>query len=216
MKLNAVIVCDDSENNNDMKLLFANLMRETSKSLSSYKDANDIVLNLVNLTHDKVDAQSLSGHLSIVNQNAFLCHIYAHGDYEKIRMNDEVMVSSTLNPYSFSNALVYTFSCRNGRELADVLISNGTQLFVGYTDDAWFTTGCENNYIERIAMTFVDSFLNGSNAQKAFEKLKDAYNNVIFDDSLNDPILKGNLRKNRECLILKGNGKLTIADVILK
>lgn len=214
MRLNAVIICDDSESN-DLSPLFSNLMCETSKALCAYKKANDIDLALANLTHEKVDAQSLSEHLSNVNQNAFLCYVYSHGDCDKVLMDGETIVSTTSNQYLFSNALIYTFSCSNGGELADVLIDNGAKLFVGYTDNAWFTVGCENDYTERIAMTFVNSFLNGNNAQKAFDDLKESYNSVIFDDSLNDPILKGNLRKNRDCLTLKGDGKLRISDVEL-
>ncbi|MCQ2270367.1 MAG: hypothetical protein MJZ52_03955 [Bacteroidales bacterium] len=214
MRLNAVIICDDSESN-DLKPLFSNLMRETSNALCAYKDANNIDLTLENLTHERVDVQSLSERLSNVNQNDFLCYVYSHGECDKVQMDGETIVSTTTNQYLFSNALIYTFSCSNGSELADVLIDNGAKLFVGYTDNAWFTIGCENEYTERIAMTFVNSFLNGNNAQKAFEDLKESYNNVIFDDSLKDPILKGNLRKNRDCLTLKGDGNLRISDVKL-
>lgn len=214
MRLNAVIICDDSESN-DLKPLFSNLMCETSQALCAYKEANNIDLTLANLTHEIVDVKSLSERLSSVNQNAFLCYVYSHGDCDKVLMDGESIVSTTLNQYVFTNAVIYTFSCCNGGELADALIGNGAKLFVGYTDDAWFTTECENDFTGKIAMRFVNSFLEGNDAQQAFEDLKDAYNSVIFDDSFNDPILKGNLRKNRECLTLKGDGKLKITDVLL-
>jgi hypothetical protein len=102
----------------------------------------------------------------------------------------------------------------NGGELADMLIQNQTKTFVGYNGVANCPYGLDDITTE-IVMSFIDSFLSGKTANEAKADLVAAYERSIFDDSL-DPLQRSRFQANRDNLVIKGDGNLTVGDLIVE
>lgn len=209
MKLNSIILADDSDN-----VLFVMLKDGTLQLLNNFAHTQTNI-EIVNNTYlsDTVAKHNLSEKLSVVNNDSFLCFWYGHGKCDSFKIGDEQIVTTTENHYIFSNAMIYTFSCLNGGELADTLISNNTKAFVGYNDSAYCPCGIDNVTC-RVAMTFLSSLLGGKSISDSVEDLKTAYEDTMFEDGL-DPFQAESFQRNRDNIVLKGNGTLTLKDFII-
>ena len=95
-----------------------------------------------------------------------------------------------------------------------MLIQNQTKTFVGYNGVANCPYGLDDITTE-IVMSFINSFLSGKTANEAKADLVAAYERRIFDDSL-DPIQRSRFQENRDNLVIKGDGKLTVGDLIVE
>ena len=127
---------------------------------------------------------------------------------------DDIKTGSD-NCYIFTNALVYTFSCSNGRELADVLIINGVKAFVGYTEKIQCPLGMDD-ITSQLVNTFLVSFIQkGKKVKDAVQDLRTAYDKAVYDESL-DVFTRGYYQTNRDALVLKGNGELTLEDMLIE
>lgn len=214
MTLHSVIIADDSAACNIADLC-VQLKDRTVRSLNQYKTSHpDVGLNSNECLSSNVTKHNLSEHLARVNSENFVCFWYGHGKQHSFIVGDEEIVTTTDNHYIFSNALIYTFSCLNGGELADVLIQNQTKTFVGYNGVANCPYGLDDITTE-IAMSFIDSFLSGKTANEAKADLVAAYERSIFDDSL-DPLQRSRFQENRDNLVIKGDGNLTVGDLIVE
>lgn len=213
MKLNSVIIADDSESCNISELCV--LLKDSTKQL-----LNDFRLSQENMDlacyeylSGSVNKHNLSDKMAIVNNRCFLCFWYGHGNNDSFVIDNEPIVTTTENHYVFSNALVYTFSCLNGGALADVLIENSAKAFVGYDGDANCPLGIDD-VTTSISMSFLSSFLSGKTANEAKDDLEEAYNKAIFDETL-EPFHRHSFQKNRDNIVLKGNGNLCITELFL-
>ena len=209
MKLNSIILADDSDN-----VLFLMLKDATLQLLDIFARTQthiDVVSNAY--MSDNVSKCTLSEKLSVVNNDSFLCFWYGHGKEDSFKIGDEQIVSTTDNHYIFTNAMIYTFSCLNGGELADTLIANNTKAFVGYSDSAYCPCGIDDITC-RVAMTFLSSLLGGKSISDSVEDLKAAYEDTMYEDGL-DPLQAESFQRNRDNIVLKGNGTLTIKDFII-
>ena len=213
MRLNTVILADDSYSS-DVSDLFVLLKDSTTSLLEEYCSQNSCVelKNQIFLS-DSIDRRTLSSKLSSVNFQPFICYWYGHGTGTSFSIDNEEIVSLTENHYAFSNALIYTFSCHNAKVLADTLIENKLETFVGYTSEAKCPYGLDDLTTE-IIMTFISSFLEGKTASEAVEELKSAYESTIFNEEL-DPFQRGWFQENRDALVIKGNKNLAINDVLI-
>jgi hypothetical protein len=128
-------------------------------------------------------------------------------------MNGEDIVNTTENHYVFSNALIYTFSCMNGGTLADVMINNNVKTFVGYSGNANCPYGIDDVTCG-IVMSFVSSLLDGKSISNAVDDLKSSYENAIFDGDL-EPFQRSWFQENLDGIVIKGNGNLTIDDLLV-
>lgn len=213
MKLNSVILADDSESC-DIANLFVMMKDSTVQLLEQYASSHEDIdaENHIYLS-GSITKQNLSEKMSLVNSENFLCCWYGHGKVDSFRIGSEDVVTTTENYYVFSNALIYTFSCLNGKELADALVANKTKTFVGYTDYAYCPYGIDDVTTE-IVMSFISSFLSGKTVNESKANLEASYNNAIYDESL-DAFQRQLFQTNRDNLIVKGNSSLTIYDIII-
>jgi hypothetical protein len=212
MKLNAIVIADDvAENIGELCVM---LKYHTKQLLEQFGQANvDIQIDMVDYCHDVINKDSLSEKVSHVNSNNFLCCWYGHGNDVSFSINGESIVTTTENHYIFSNALIYTFSCMNGGTLADVLIENNTKVFVGYNSNANCPYGLDDITCD-IAMSFVSSFLSGKTIKDAVDDLKMSYEEAIFNEDL-EPFQRFRFQENRDGITIKGDGTLTIEDILV-
>lgn len=211
MRLNSVVIADDSAD--DIGELCVMMKDATTRLLAGYASKEFVELHNTECLSDSISQTNLADKLSPINNTPFLCFWYGHGEDKAFLVNHEHIVTTTLNHYLFSNALVYTFSCLNGGKLADVLIDNKATSFVGYTGNANCPLGIDE-ITNDIAMSFVSSFLSGKTINESFGDLKTSYEKAIFDDAL-DPFQRRNYQENRDALVLKGDGNITIGDVLV-
>ena len=213
MKLNSVILADDSADCN-MRNLCVILTDNTNQLLQLYQTTQKVDVNNVVLSSDAVSKDNISEQLSQINNNNFISFWYGHGKSNVFSIAGEDIITTTENHYIFTNALIYTFSCLNGNELADVLITNGAKVFIGYKESAQCPLGIDD-VTSQIAQTFIVSFvIKGKQVKEAVSDLKTAYNDVIYGNYV-DPIRRSLFQTNRDSLVLKGNGNLTINDFVI-
>lgn len=213
MKLNSVILADDSESC-DIAELFVMMKNSTIQLLEQYTVAHeDIVSENNTYLSDSITKQNLSEKMLLVNSNPFLCFWYGHGKADSFRIADEDVVTTTENYYVFSNALVYTFSCLNGKDLADAVIDNKAKAFVGYTAYANCPYGIDDVTTE-IVMSFISAFLSGKTVKESKADLELSYDNAIYNESL-DVLQRQLFRTNRDNLVVKGEGSLVINDILV-
>ena len=212
MKLNSVILADNSESC-DIAELFVMMKNSTIQLLEQYTVAHKDIVS-VNNTYlsDSITKQNLSEKMSLVNSEPFLCFWYGHGKADSFRIADEDVVTTTENYYVFSNALIYTFSCLNGKDLADVIMANKAKAFVGYTDYANCPYGIDDVTTE-IVMSFISAFLSGKTANESKADLELSYDNAIYNESL-DAFQRQLFQTNRDNLVVKGDGSLVINDIM--
>ena len=213
MKLNSVILADDSESC-DIAELFVMMKNSTIQLLEQYTVAHKDIVS-VNNTYlsDSITKQNLSEKMSLVNSEPFLCFWYGHGKADSFRIADEDVVTTTENYYVFSNVLIYTFSCLNGKDLADVIMANKAKAFVGYTDYANCPYGIDDVTTE-IVMSFISAFLSGKTVNESKADLELSYDNAIYNESL-DAFQRQLFQTNRDNLVVKGDGSLVINDIIV-
>ena len=212
MKLNTVIIADEvAENIGELCVMLKDstcqLIAQFGQSTENVQVSNTIY------SHDTINKYNLSEKLSLVNPNTFLCCWFGHGSEEAFSVNGENIVTTTDNHYVFSNALIYTFSCLNGGTLADVLVSNNAKVFVGYNGNANCPYGIDEVTCG-IAMSFVSSLFNGESVNNAVADLRSAYEDAIFNDEL-EPFQRSRFQENRDSIVLKGDGTLTINDLFV-
>lgn len=213
MKLNSVILADDSELC-DIANLFVMMKDSTTQILEQYATSHEDIdaENHIYLS-DTITKQNLSEKMSLVNSDSFMCFWYGHGMHDSFKIGNDNIVTTTENYYLFSNALIYTFSCLNGNNLADALVANKAKAFVGYTDFANCPYGIDDVTTE-IVMSFIFSFLGGKTVHEAKEDLETAYNHAVYDESL-DPFQRPLFQTNRDNLVVKGNGELKLCDLLI-
>lgn len=212
MKLNSVILADNSESC-DIADLCVLLKNSTVQLLEHFSCCSDWNLDYRICLSDSTTRSNLSDKLSDVNCNNFLCFWYGHGKKDSFYVDNEPIITTIENHYIFSNALIYTFSCYNGEELADVLVKNNCKVFVGYTSAANCPYGIDDMTSE-IAMSFINSFLSGKSVVESKEDLVNSYERAIFDEEL-EPFQRVSYQRNRDSLVVKGDGKLCINDMLI-
>lgn len=211
MKLISVIITDNSESC-DVADLFVQLKNSTTLLLENHNASHDdIDVETKVYLSDSISRQDISEKMVLVNNAGFMCFWYGHGQKDSFCIADENVVTTTENYYLFSNALIYTFSCLNGNDLADALVANKAKAFVGYTDYANCPYGIDDVTTE-IVMSFVSAFLGGKTVSEAKDDLEEAYTRAIHDDSI-EPFQRQLFQANRDSLVVKGNGNIHISDI---
>lgn len=208
MKLNSVIIADDSETNG----FFSLLKNSTIFLLHEYSKTSSCKINSIECTSASVDKANISEKIALVNDDKFLCCWYAHGRKDALLMDGDELVTNKTNHYSFSNAIIYTFSCLNGDELADTLIKNNAKVFVGYEDKANYPLGLDE-VTKNIVMSFIHSIIDGKTIGESLNDLKNAYDKAVHDSNL-EPFQRRWFQANRDSLVLKGDNTITISEIL--
>lgn len=210
MKISSVILADD--NAEDLGDFFVLLKEKTETALNDFVASSDsIELNTKVLLSEDIEEKSISENMAKVNRNNFFCFCFVHGDYDKMLNYGETFISTSVNYYIFSNAFVYTFSCCNGADLADVFILNNVKTFIGYKEKAYCPEGYDN-ITSDIALVGLNSFLDGKSAKESYEEMKKAYDKPVQNNEI-EAFARSFYRKNRDALVIKGNGDLRIDDM---
>ena len=213
MKLNSIIIADDSDSC-DISDLCVQLKNHTSQLLELFFSSQpSIELHNREYMSNSITKQSVGEIMASVNDRSFMCFWYGHGTNETFKIGNESVITTTDNYYVFSNALIYTFSCFNGNNLADALVNNKARTFVGYTDKANCPFGIDD-ITTRITMSFVSSFLSGKTVSEAVTDLKQSYSTAIYDDSL-EPFQRSCFQENRDNLVIKGDKLLQINHLLI-
>ena len=213
MKLNSVIIADDSEACNISSLCVL-LKDATAELLTQFGQTRENVQVATNVyCSDEINKHNLAEKVSLLNSNGFLCFLYGHGSEESFSVNTEKIVSTTDNYYIFSNGLIYAFSCLNGNNLADVLVENNAKTFIGYLGYANCPYGIDDVTCG-IVLSFISSLLKGKSVSNAVNDLRASYEEAIFNDEL-EPFQRSRFQENRDGLVLKGDGTLTINDFLV-
>lgn len=212
MNLNSVVLADDvAENIGELCVMLKNTTIQLLEEFERTRD--DVMVYNSAYCHDTVNRQNLSEKLALVNSKNFLCCWFGHGTDESFSMNGEKVITTTENHYIFSNAVIYTFSCLNGRKLANVLIDNNAKAFVGYNGNANCPYGLDDVTCN-IAISFVTSFLSGKTISISVDDLRAAYEDAIFNDEL-EPFQRSKFQENRDGIVIKGDGTLTINNLLV-
>ncbi len=212
MRLNAVVIADDvAENIGELCVMLKNSVCQLLEQFEHTKD--DIIVHRSVYCHDTVNRQNLSEKLALVNSKNFLCCWFGHGTDESFCMNNENIVTPTDNHYIFTNALIYTFSCFNGGTLADVLVRNNAKAYVGYKGNANCPYGIDDVTCG-IVMSFLSSFLGGKTIGNSVDDLKTSYEDAVFNEEL-EPFQRSYFQENRDNITLKGDGTLTIDNILV-
>jgi hypothetical protein len=212
MKLNSVIFADNSASC-DIADLFVMLKNSTEQLLEQFASSHEIEDTSNTYLSDSITKQTLSEKMALVNNDHFMCFWFGHGKKDSFMMDGADIVTTTENYYVFTNAVIYTFSCFNGNDLADAVITNNGKVFVGYTGYAHCPYGIDDVTCS-IAMSFVTSFLNGKSISNSVNDLRVAYEDAIFNDEL-EPFQRSRFQENRDGIVLKGDGTLTINDLLV-
>ena len=213
MKLKSVILADDS-GSCDIADLFVMLKNSTTRLLEEYAASHeDIEVEDEAYLSDTITKQGLSEKLALVNSDSFMCFWYGHGKTDSFKIGNEDIVTTTENYYLFSNALIYTFSCLNGNDLAETIVANKAKAFVGYIGNANCPYGIDDVTCG-ITMSFISSLLRGKSISDAVENLKASYEEAVFNTDL-EPFQRSRFQENRDNITLKGDGALTIENLMV-
>ena len=214
MRLNTIIFTDNSASC-DIFDFFTMLKNQSLMLLEAFRKLHsDIQIDAQEYYPEAISKQNVSEKMSSYNSNCFLCFWYGHGKNNTFQMDNEDIITSNENYYVFSNALIYTFSCLNGNELADVLIENKAKAFIGYAGPAHCPYGIDDVTCD-IVMSFLSSFLlDGKNIRKAVDDLKASYDNAVYNDEL-EPFQRSKYQENRDNIVLKGDENITINDLLV-
>lgn len=150
-----------------------------------------------------------------VNHTNFIFLAYSHGDTNCLIANGNYYIESHANANLFGNSLFYSMACHTGTGLGVKLIEFGSHAFIGFTNAAYALLGSNTNISLSCDNYGMKCFIDGATLLEAFESMKNNFTTQSDILELNGEILAASqLRKNRDALILLGNGALTINDFI--
>jgi hypothetical protein len=165
------------------------------------------------INSDRCSQAYIDIFIPTINVSNFIFVAYSHGLKNKLTANGGSYIESDINSNLFKNCFFYSMSCLTGIDLGKKLVANGSHSFIGYNDEASALLGsymklsidCDNFGIKK--------FIDGSTIIEAFEMMKTNFTNSIDIAVENGETLRASLlRKNRDALVLYGEGTLTIAD----
>ena len=85
------------------------------------------------------NANSANFFSGIESQDPILVNIFGHGNYNLIAcQNGEYLLQGGVNTNMLAGRVVYDLSCRAGRDLADIAVSEGCVSFLGYNENFIF------------------------------------------------------------------------------
>ncbi len=183
-----------------------------------FESHNDIIsdfqknklINYVSICGLNCTEKGIIDILNSINENPFVFIAISHGNEDEF-CSHEVYISAT-NANQFRNSFIYSTSCSTGKNLAKILIDNGSLAFIGYNNEIFvpldysklFYT-CENYGIKSF-------FNNDETIETSYNKLIEHYTaqiDILLSGSMEDLIIASTLLDNRDKLTFLGNGSLT-------
>jgi len=143
--------------------------------------AKEKQLSLADLVGKKANKKLF---LSYLNKNKInLIFFNGHGDDGCVTGYDNLALVSTTDKQKIVCNLIFSRSCRSGKNLAKYVVKNGTKAFIGYDDDFVFFIDKEKStkpLQDKTASIFLkpsnlvaSSLLKGNSAELADKKSKD-------------------------------------------
>lgn len=205
--INTVIVCDkdDKDLGDFFSLCKYHAIQATEQHTANIKE----------LYSDDIDVVNFSNYFSDINQSNFLFFGFVHGSCTSMTINGYIhFLSTSNNYYTLSNALIYAFSCYNGKDLADKLLENKVHVYWGYRDKAWVCYDFIDDFKD-CALSGFDSFVLGNTIERAENVMIDETNNKIDEIYGVNMFAASLLMENRDAMVVKGNKQMTIEDFVV-
>jgi hypothetical protein len=206
--INLVIAYDDIDS--ALGIYFEGAFNNTNEVVSSL---NFIVLNSIRGLN--CNEQNVNSVVTPLNHQSFVFVSFSHGNDtgECLLTHNDVFVSSS-NASNFCNSFFYTTACCVATQLGSDLIDSNCVCFIGYKDASWatyedhysFYIACENYALNEFLRT-------NKTIQQTFDEMI-----KYFDDQIthlynqNEILVAIELEHNRDCLVILGNGALSIND----
>lgn len=195
------------ENNYELGYFFKKCAEDLKESLE--EEIHQLALEL---SSHKLTSTYLELKMEIYSDTRFIFTAYSHGSEDRLS-SSETYLSTNSNLKPFQDSLFYTFSCLSGLKLGNKLIENNCLAFVGYKAEAYIVTRNEDIFKEG-ANFGLKKFLQGENIESSINQMKNKYSELIDNTFSEFPIVASMLRRNRDGLILLGNGNLLASDLM--
>ncbi len=173
-----------------------------------------IPLSVVNeINSGRCNQAYIDMFIPTINVSNFIFVAYSHGLKNKLTANGDSYIESDINSNLFTNCFFYSMSCLTGIDLGLKLAKNDSHTFIGYRYDVnallskymKLSIDCDNFAIKK--------FIDGSTIVESFNLMKINFTTAVdYLESEGELLLASFLRKNRDALVLYGDGSRTIAD----
>ncbi len=206
--INLVIAYDD--NDSDLGEYFEDCFNSTRDVVSQLNSISYNSLRGLDCTEQNINAR-----IQPLNHQSFIFVCFSHGDSsgECLLTQNEVFVSIS-NVTFFCNSFFYTTACCVALELGSNLINSNCFCFIGYNDSSWATyEDFYPTYIACESYSLVEFLRTTKTIQQTFDEMQayfDEQITLLYDQ--NEILVAMELERNRDCLVLLGNGSLTSSD----
>lgn len=194
--MHTIIAFDDS--NNDCKLMFQGCADSTRQILvNNNKPYTLITASDLNKFHVKK---------TVMEQSRAECMFvaYSHGNNDSLSCSNcnEPYLSTNINAEIFEDKIIYTYSCKSGKELGYVLCGNKAKGYIGYTEEVCHSWKNIDTFID--CATFgLNAIIEGRSLIECIQEMKEKYT-LEYDNLIeqNDPIGASYLLNARTTLVL--------------
>lgn len=174
----------------------------------SYNYINDVLstldFDIHSLDGSRCTEADMTELLPTINYEPFIFSAFCHGDDDgSCLVTGEDFVSHQ-NSTLFVNSLFYSTACHIGRNLSHILIANGTQAFIGYTQKSYAPQdeNLEKIFVECELYALREFLTTGKTIEQAYkemllfmdENIKKLYDAEEYFDA-------GWLQKNRDYIL---------------
>lgn len=170
---------------------------------------------LVEIFGGRLNMAYIDLQLQKVNQSGYVFTAYSHGKPNCLTCKNVAYLESGLNSHFCINGLVYSSACSIGQILGKQMVEEGAKAFVGYNRDAEAVLAESFRKISiRCDNYALILFLNNYPLKTAVAKAKAFYSQMIDKIYEVNPLIAASLVRNREALVLIGDGDLRLRDLV--
>jgi hypothetical protein len=203
--INIVLACSDTDE--ELGLYFS----VCAKDLKKYLESQNTAYELHEINGNRLNGVYLGIVIERLQPDKFIFTAYSHGKKDALIHNKTSYVEVGHNTHLYKNSLFCAIACSAGQELGKHLVDTGVSAFCGYNDDVFAVQNfydifcaCDNCGIK--------AFLQGEKLATSVDRMKEKYTEKI-DEVYGYNIMAANyLRRNRDALVLWGNGDLLLTD----
>ncbi len=205
--INIVLACSDTDD--ELGLYFSVCAKDLKKYLKHLKPEYKYTLH--EISAERLNAVYLETVIERLQSNRFIFTAYSHGKEDALTHKGISYLEVDHNTHLYKDSLFYTIACSAGRKLGKHLADTVASSFCGYTEDVFAVVPYYNIFCE-CDNYGIKTFLQGEKLETSVNKMKEKYTEKI-DELYNDSVMAASyLRKNRDALVLWGNGDLFVRD----
>jgi hypothetical protein len=193
--------------------ILGNYFEQSKVDLINFINTNDINHTINEIPSPQCNQAYIDIIIPQINHQNFIFVAYSHGMPDHLQANASFYVRSGVNSDIFTRSLFYSMCCHAGKHLGVALISSGCHAFIGYKDEAWALNSSNMQLSIECDNFGIKKFISGDTLQNSFEAMKQNFNIQIDALENNGEILAAAyLRRNRDVLIMLGNGNIRFSD----